>query len=90
MGATLGALPPPQREDLRGLPLTRNQPHDAVAPELERNLNDGKAVAWAAFSAPCGGRRCAKRRRTYPGPTQASFLAYPASARWGEVPMAIA
>ena len=35
----LGALPPPQRKDLRGLPLARNQSHDAVAPELERDLN---------------------------------------------------
>ena len=35
----LGALPPPQRKDLRGLPLARNQSHDAAAPELERDLN---------------------------------------------------
>ena len=73
----LGALPPPQRKDLRGLPLARDQSHDAAAPESR--------VGWAAFSlagaAPCGDRWCAKRRRAYPGPTQVPFLAYPASAR---------
>src|SRR5262245_6981280 len=37
--ATSGTLPPPQREDLRGLPLARDQSHDAVAPELERGAD---------------------------------------------------
>ena len=31
--------------------------------------------------APYDGRWCAQRLRAYPGPTQAPFLAYPASAR---------
>src|SRR5262245_1634764 len=38
--ATSGALPPPpQRKDLRGLSLARNQSHDAVAPERERGAD---------------------------------------------------
>jgi len=40
----------------------------------------GFATVYAAGNGP-GGRRCAKRRRAYPRPTQAPFLAYPASAR---------
>ena len=73
--ATLGALPPPQRKDLRGLPLARNQSHDAAAPELERDLN----LFWTgglffAGAAPCGGRRCAKRSRACPGPAQRQSL----------------
>src|SRR5262245_48819613 len=39
VGPTLGALPPPQRKDLRGLSLARDQSYDAAAPELERDLN---------------------------------------------------
>ena len=63
--ATLGALPPPQRKDLRGLPLARNQSHDAAAPELERDLNLRGGLFFAR-AAPCGGRWCAKRRWTCP------------------------
>jgi len=97
----LGALPP-QRKDFRELPLTRDQSHDAAAPELERDLDlcvVGRQIVGArhpiaddmaetrlddlffAGAVLCGGRRRAKRRRAYPGPTQAPFLAYPASAR---------
>ena len=32
--ATSGTLPPPQREDLRGLPLARNQSRDAAGPRV--------------------------------------------------------
>src|SRR5262249_41673531 len=39
VGPTLGALPPPQRKDLRGLSLARNQSHDAAAPELEHGAD---------------------------------------------------
>src|SRR5262245_39178090 len=54
----LGALPPPQRKDLRRFPLARDQPHDAAAPELERNLNlrvVGRQVVGARHPIAAGG-----------------------------------
>jgi len=52
---------------------------------MATGMTEGRCVGSLFFAgaAHCGGRRCAKRRRAYPGPAQAPFFAYLASVRRG-------
>jgi len=49
---------------------------DRVLPSPTWSVTEGRRVGGLFFAgaAPCGGRRCAKRRRAFPGPAQRQSL----------------